>query len=156
MTEQNKYLRSVETKSTRTNNLQNKTQVREFNFTIDEPEKLGGTNLAPTPMEYILGSLSGCLMIVIEMVANEKEISIENLEVSAHGEIDKRGLKGTADVSPYFQTAQLDIVLNLADKERNLTDLIEEVTRRCPAYNLFKDTSCEIKLNWKINEEVAG
>ena len=40
--------------------------VRDFGFTIAEPEKIGGQNEGPTPMEYVIGALNGCLGIVVK------------------------------------------------------------------------------------------
>ena len=35
--------------------------TRNFQFIIDEPEDLGGTDEAPNPVEYLLASYAGCL-----------------------------------------------------------------------------------------------
>jgi len=35
--------------------------VRDFGFTIAEPEKIGGQNEGPTPMEYVIGALGPVL-----------------------------------------------------------------------------------------------
>ena len=42
-------------------------KARSFSFVIDEPGALGGTNEAPNPVEYLLGSLAGCLNIVLHL-----------------------------------------------------------------------------------------
>lgn len=71
-------------------------------FKIDEPEKFSGSTEALTPMEYIILSLNGCFMIVVGMVAKEKELTIEKLNDSSSGAIDGRGFFGTAEVSPHW------------------------------------------------------
>jgi uncharacterized OsmC-like protein len=48
--------------------------VRDFRFVTAEPEKIGGNNEGPTPMEYVLGALNGCLGVVVELVAKEQGI----------------------------------------------------------------------------------
>lgn len=146
-------LRSIDTQSKRTNQFQNEHAIRDFTFTIDEPEKLGGSNEALTPMEYIIGSLNGCFMIVVEMVAKEKELTIEKLNASSSGAIDRRGLFGTADVSPHFQTVTLQVDVTFEEKEVDEEDFIQRVQKRCPAYNLFKDADVEIEVIWKFNKE---
>jgi uncharacterized OsmC-like protein len=35
-----------------------------FQLIIDEPEALGGTDEGPSPVEYILAGLAGCLNVV--------------------------------------------------------------------------------------------
>ncbi|PYZ96367.1 osmotically inducible protein OsmC [Alteribacter lacisalsi] len=145
-------LRSIETQSTRTSPFQNEHTIRDFTFKIDEPEKLGGSNEALTPMEYIIGSLNGCFMIVVEMVAREKELTILNLDASSTGAIDRRGLLGTADVNPHFQTLTLQVDVAFAE-EIDEEDFIQRVQKRCPAYNLFKDSGVEIEVVWNISKE---
>ena len=153
-TQKKSALRSIDTQSKRTSQFQNSHSIRDFTFTIDEPEKLGGSNEALTPMEYITGSLNGCFMIVVEMVAKEKELTIEKLEAASSGDIDHRGLFGTADVSPHFQTVTLEVDVTFEEKEVDEEDFIQLVQKRCPAYNLFKDADVKIEVIWKINKEV--
>ncbi|WP_179133913.1 OsmC family protein [Halobacillus massiliensis] len=149
-------LRSIKAESSRTNAFQNKHSIRDFEFLIDEPEKLGGTNQAMTPMEYVLGSFNGCLMIVIEMIAKENGWTIERLDSSSEGTIDKAGLAGTADVSPHFQHVSLLVDIKFAEPEIDAYHFIYLVKKRCPAFNLFQDAGIQIELIWKINEEVQG
>ena len=57
-------LRNIKAKSKREGVFKNHNSVRDFTFLIDEPYKLGGSDQAPTPMEYVLGSFNGCILIV--------------------------------------------------------------------------------------------
>ena len=54
--------------------------VRDFRFVTSEPEKIGGNNEGPTPMEYVLGALNGCLGVVVELVAKEQGIPLRDLK----------------------------------------------------------------------------
>jgi len=83
--------------------------VRDFRFIVAEPEKIGGKNEGPTPMEYVLGALNGCLNVVIELVAKERGFELHDLRISSSGLVDQRGLFGTADVSPQFQSVEVNI-----------------------------------------------
>jgi len=147
--EKKKHYRTVRAYSSRVGKFKNKNTVRDFNFTIDEPEKLGGTNDAPTPMEYILGSFNGCILIVIEMVATEVHFSFSNLSAETHGELDRRGLAGMADVSPHFHSVKNKVIIETNESTEAIEELKGIVKQRCPAYNLFHDTGIEIELDWK-------
>jgi len=47
--------------------------IRDFRFIVAEPEKIGGKNEGPTPMEYVLGALNGCLSAVVEALKVRKK-----------------------------------------------------------------------------------
>lgn len=64
-------LREIEAACERDGAFRNQNSVKEFTFPIDQSIKAGGTNEAPTPMDYVLGSFNGCVLIIIERVAVE-------------------------------------------------------------------------------------
>lgn len=152
----NTNLRNVKASSERIGVLKNVNTVGKFSFTIDEPVKLGGTDEAPTPMEYILGSFNGCILIVIETIAKEIDFAFHRLKSDSIGTIDRRGMKGIDNVSPHFQEVINTIWFETDESEHRIEELKEKVKDRCPAYNLFKDTGIPISLNWiKIKEGVT-
>lgn len=50
-------------------------------FLSDEPVANGGTDLAPSPGDYLRASLASCTAITLRMYANRKKFRIENIEV---------------------------------------------------------------------------
>ncbi len=57
-------------------------QVRGHTFHADEPMQDGGTDLAPTPMELMLGALGSCMAMTARMYAERKGWPLEGVEVS--------------------------------------------------------------------------
>jgi putative redox protein len=51
------------------------------NFLSDEPIDNGGTDLAPSPGDFLRTSLASCTAITLRMYANRKNFSVENIEV---------------------------------------------------------------------------
>ena len=47
----------------------------------DEPVALGGTGGGPTPYEYLLGALSGCMAMTLRMYADRKGWPMERVHV---------------------------------------------------------------------------
>jgi putative redox protein len=47
----------------------------------DEPVALGGTDAGPTPYEYLLGALSGCMAMTLRMYADRKKWPLEGVRV---------------------------------------------------------------------------
>jgi uncharacterized OsmC-like protein len=129
--------------------------VRDFNFVIAEPEKLGGTNEGPTPMEYVLGALNGCLGVVIELVAKERGVALRDMRIASSGLIDQRGLFGTADVSPHFQSVDVAITLATDAPSRALATLQQDVLKRCPVYNLIRDSGARVEIAWNVEAKAS-
>ena len=153
MSHKNENIRKVYAQSKRVGPFKNENEVRQFSFLIDEPEKLGGTNQAPTPMEYVLGSFNGCILIVIEMIAKEIDFTFTNLYADTYGAIDRRGLFGTANVSPHFIEIKNTVYFETKESKAELEILKEKVKERCPAYNMMNDAGVVITLDWKLNKE---
>ena len=143
-------LRTVRAAGARTDPYRTDIDIRDFSYVIAEPEKIGGKNEAPTPMEYVAGALNGCFTVTIEMVAGEQEFRLDGLDVSCEGVVDHRGLFGTAAVSPHFQSVKVDITLATDEAADRLPALENEVLARCPVYNLINDAGTPIDVNWTI------
>ena len=75
-------LRTISVSGRRNKSFRTDVDVRDFKFSIDEPEKLGGQNKAPTPMEYVTGALGGCFNVTIELVAKEAGLSLTDAEIN--------------------------------------------------------------------------
>lgn len=146
-------LRTVRASGSRNGAFRTDVGIRDFDFIIDEPEKLGGKNLAPTPMEYVAGALGGCFNVTIEMVAKDQAFSLNDLDIYCEGVVDHRGLFGTADVSPHFQSAKVDIYLATDEPDGRRSELEQESLVRCPVYNLIKDSGAPIDVNWFYNQK---
>ncbi|MPV36041.1 OsmC family peroxiredoxin [Georgenia subflava] len=125
-------------------------EARHFSFVVAEPTSFGGTDESANPIEYLLGSLSGCVTVVVETVAKELGVTVEALDTHATGSIDLRGFLGTADVSPHFQELTLTLTLTTDVPEAELDELKALVLRRCPVFNLIKDAGVDIREVWQV------
>ncbi|GHI00065.1 OsmC family protein [Neobacillus kokaensis] len=144
------HLRKIEVNTEWKKNVQTEHFVRGFQFLVDEPKKIGGDNEAPTPLEYVLGSFNGCLLVVIDLAAKDLGFHYDDIDISSVAIVDRRGLAGTADVSPYYQSVENNIVFHTAESAARLEELKEIVLKRCPLYNLLKNAGINIQLNWGI------
>ncbi len=133
-----------------TGSLSTAVNAREFDFVVAEPPSFGGTDEGANPIEYLLGSLNGCVTVVIETIAAELGITVEHTETHATGTLDLRGFAGTADVSPHFQQLTLTLTLTTDAPEAELAELQARVLRRCPVYNLIKDAGVDIREVWQV------
>ncbi len=130
-------------------------ESRGFTFRIDEPEVVGGTDQSPTPMQYVVGAVNGCVTVVIETVAAERGIPIDAIDTFSHAHQDVRGFNGTADVSPHFTDFTLTIGLSTPVPEAELDGFKREVEKRCPAINLVRDAGVAFELIWQVSPAQA-
>lgn len=64
---------------------------RDFQWLIDEPKQLGGSNHAPNPQEYLLSGFGSCLMVAFLVGASVLGIQLATLSVEVHGSLDLAG-----------------------------------------------------------------
>lgn len=77
---------------------------RDFTFATDAPEQLGGQNLAPSPLEYLLASLNSCIVCTFVYLASLQGIQLQKVEVSSKAHLDLTGFFGfDPGVIPGFQ-----------------------------------------------------
>lgn len=132
-------------------------ETRDFEFVVDEPEPLGGTDEGPNPVEYLLGSWAGCLNVVANLVARERDIAIDSLEISIEGDLDPRAFKGVSDdVRSGYQEIRVEIDAETDADGEELREWLEAVERRCPVGdNLQHATPTEIELVGEATAEPA-
>ncbi|WP_418286031.1 OsmC family protein [Halorubrum sp. DTA46] len=130
-------------------------ETRQFEFVIDEPESLGGTDEGPNPVEYLLGSLGGCLSIVGRVVAGEMDIEIVELAIDLEGDLDPAKFEGAdVDTRAGFQEIRASVQAELRSNDGDPVDdetrdeWLARVEQRCPVSdNLGGETPIALDLS---------
>lgn len=108
-------------------------EARDFEFVVDEPESLGGSNSGPNPVEYLIGAWAGCLNVVVHTVSEERQIDLDSIDIEIHGNLDPRKFLGAAeDVRAGYQELAVQIEVESDAEEDALDALRAEVEERCP------------------------
>lgn len=108
-------------------------KARQFDFVIDEPPALGGTDEGANPVEYLLGSYAGCLNVVFFLIAKEEGINIKSLKINIEGDIDPARLFGTSKLNRAgFHSVNVQINIDSDAPGLVIADLISKVKDRCP------------------------
>lgn len=70
-------------------------KTRNHFLTIDEPVGSGGDDNGPTPVEYLLTAVGGCVSITLRMYAERKgwDVGKITVNVSQKEELTKEGIK---------------------------------------------------------------
>lgn len=116
--------------------LQLKCSARGFEFIIDEPENVGGTNEAMNPLEALLCSLGACKMMVVRFFYQAKQINLKSVRVEILGEIDSDRLKGKPDVKIGFSKIITNYYIDADNTDEEIKDLVAFIEKTCPV----KDT----------------
>ncbi len=110
-----------------------KAQARQFSFAIDEPESLGGSDIAPNPVEYVLAALGACQEIVYAAYAAVQGLKLDAVRVDVKGPIDLQGLFGLKDgVAPGFREISYTTVIESPEDREDIEALVRTVEARCP------------------------
>jgi uncharacterized OsmC-like protein len=105
---------------------------------VDEPQSLGGQDLAANPVEYALVSLASCQAITYRFWAAKLGIALDGLEVTAEGDLDVRGFFGfDQNVRPGFTAVRLEITPIGPEAAERYQELAEAVDAHCPVLDLF-------------------
>lgn len=126
-------------------------QVRHFAPVVtDEPDTMGGTNTAPSPLETVLVALVGCDGVIIHGVAKAMGFAYSGVEFACSGSIDVRGPKGVPGIRPYFEKIDLTIILHTDEPERRVEQLKRNVEFRCPVMNLLRSADVAVTVDWQV------
>jgi uncharacterized OsmC-like protein len=108
-------------------------------FTIDEPESLGGGNAAANPVEYALAALGSCQAITYRFWAEHLGITLDAVHVDVEGDLDVRGFFGIDDaVRPGFGAVRLQVRVSGPESAERYRELAEAVDTHCPVLDLFR------------------
>ena len=121
--------------------------VRDFDFVIDEPAALGGTDAGPNPVEFVLASFAGCINVVIHMVAKERGVEIRGLRVNVQGELDPSRLMNIlTDHRAGFQSIEMVAEIDSDATDEEIDELLRIAETRCPvADNLGNATPISLR-----------
>lgn len=108
-------------------------KARKFQFIVDEPAELGGTNEGPNPVEYILGAFAGCLSVMAHLIAKEMNIELRSLKLDISGLLNPARLFGKSfDERAGFKEISVVIKADTDADEATLQKWIEAIEDRCP------------------------
>ena len=109
-------------------------------FTVDEPEALGGSNVAANPVEYALAALGSCQAITYRVWAAQLGVKLDRVEINIDGDIDLRGFFGIdKGVRAGFNAVRIRVNLAGPEDPSRYADLAAAVDDHCPVLDLFRN-----------------
>jgi len=123
-----------------TDSLRVECSSRQFDFTIDEPETLGGTDSAANPIEYVLSTLGACQAITYKVAASLKGIELNEVRIDATGHIDLQGFLGLdKTIRPGYDRINFKTSLFSDEDPKKLERLSEQVESLCPVLDIISN-----------------
>jgi putative redox protein len=100
---------------------------------VDQPKAAGGSDEGPNPLEYFFTSLAGCIATAARIIANQKKIKLNGMDMKIEGDFDTEILLGKSTENRAGMTG-IKVTLNMdsdiSKKEKEA--FIHEIENRCP------------------------
>jgi len=106
---------------------------------VDQPAATGGAGAGPTPLEYLMVSLAGCIGTMGRIIAMQKQIALHGMTISVEGDLNMDGLLGQLTDDPIgFKEIRVSIDVDAEISAEEKKALVLEAEARCPvSWNLL-------------------
>ena len=126
----------------------NVVKARFHEFIVDEPLSYGGTDIGPTPYEYLGAALGSCTSMTLNGYARRKELDVSQVSVHVthtriHAEDCEACEKEDGKVDQFSR--EISITGNITDEQRQR---MLEIADRCPVHKTLEN-EIQIKTSLK-------
>jgi uncharacterized OsmC-like protein len=127
-----------------------KVEVKAGNHTlyVDQPQAGGGADEGPNPIEYLFTSLAGCIATAARIIAIQKRIKLNGMDMKIEGVFDTEIILGKSKKNRPGVTG-INVTLNIDSdmtKEEKKA-FVEEIESRCPVSdNIENATPVKIEI----------
>jgi len=127
--------------------------IREYTYDADHPEVFTGRDQAPTPVEFLLHGLAGCLTAGIGNIAAARGITLYEVESRIEGDIDMQGLLGISnEVRNGYERIRVDFKIKGDADEETLRKLVERSRDRSAVFDVLTNG---VPVSLTVNGEAA-
>jgi len=120
-----------------------------FTYDADHPAVLVGRDQAPTPVEFLLHGLAGCLTAGIGNIAAARGVTLYEVESTVEGDMNLLGLLGISDeVRNGYEAIRVSFRIKGNAPEEKLRQIVEQSKNRSAVYDaLTRGTAITIDVN---------
>lgn len=116
-------------------------------FLSDEPEALGGGDVAPNPVEQLLGALGNCLAVGYAANATLAGIELKDLRIDLEGELDLRAFLGLVEGHAGYEHIRARVHLESDAEDAEIVELHRKVLGSSPVgHTLSTPISLDVSL----------
>jgi uncharacterized OsmC-like protein len=104
---------------------------------VDHPAVLVGTDQAPTPVEWLLHALAGCLTAGIGNIAAARGVELTEVTSTVEGDIDLNGILGLNDqVRNGFEQIRVSFEVKGKASAEKLREIVEQSRARSAVFDI--------------------
>jgi putative redox protein len=120
-----------------------------ISFPMEAPVGMGGHGKIPNPIQYLIGSLGGCVGVKILLALSDKGIVPDELTIGIHGTRKKT-------MPAFFDHVHLTVTLKADVEDVMVSAIIEQtLTRLCPIAAMFAEVG-EVTAKHRIIRNQSG
>jgi uncharacterized OsmC-like protein len=107
-------------------------------FETDHPEVFASEDLGPTPVEYVLVGLAGCLTAGIAAVAQNREIQLRSVKATLEADMDIQGILGIdGDVRNGFDGIKVHYEIDADASAEDIAALVAQSQKRSAVFDII-------------------
>ena len=111
---------------------------QEFTYDADHPKVLVARDQAPTPVEFLLHALAGCLTAGIGTVAAARGVTLYEVECMLEGDLNLQGVLGLSDqVRNGYQKIRATVKIKGDAPAEKLAQIVEQSRKRSAVYDVL-------------------
>jgi uncharacterized OsmC-like protein len=112
--------------------------VQAYRADGDHPAVLCGTDMGPTPVEWMLHALAACLTAGIGNIASARGIMLKKVESAVAGNIDLRGILGLSkEVRNGYQDIAVSFMIEGDASPEDLEKVVMQAVARSAVYDII-------------------
>jgi putative redox protein len=118
-------------------------------YPMEAPVGMGGQGILPNPIQYLVGSLGGCIGVKILLALSDNGIVPDELTIGIHGTRKKT-------MPAFFDHVHLAVTLRADADDALVSAIIEQtLTRLCPIAAMFAEVG-EVTAEHRIIRNGSG
>jgi uncharacterized OsmC-like protein len=115
-----------------------RTHERSHTFDVDHPAVLVAKDQGPTPVEYVLHALAGCLTAGLANVAAARGIELSEVTSTVEGDIDLNGIFGLSEETRNgFQQIRVSFDVKGDAPPEKLREIVEQSRARSAVFDII-------------------
>jgi uncharacterized OsmC-like protein len=121
----------------------------EFRYDVDHPECFASEDHGPTPVEFVLVGLAGCLVAGVAAVAQMREIQLRSVTATLEGDMNVLGVLGAdPEVRNGFGGVRVHFAIDADATPADIEALVAQSQKRSAVYDIVTNpTNVTVTVN---------